>query len=179
MKIKDQKVSEFLDNLAAKSPTPGGGAVAALTGAMAASLTEMACNLTIGKKDYPDVQEEMIRVAERASELSEELLNLADRDSEAFEKVMEAYKSKDKAKIKGALLTAIEVPEKTVELSENVRELAEIAVRLGNVNARSDAVSAGHLAFAGVQAAQENVEINKKSLVLLGEASKKTLAELS
>jgi formiminotetrahydrofolate cyclodeaminase len=52
MKIKDQKVSEFLDNLAAKSPTPGGGAVAALTGAMAASLTEMACNLTIGKKDY-------------------------------------------------------------------------------------------------------------------------------
>jgi glutamate formiminotransferase/formiminotetrahydrofolate cyclodeaminase len=106
-------------------------------------------------------------------------LNLADRDSEAFEKVMEAYKSKDKAKIKGALLTAIEVPEKTVELCENVRELAEIAVRLGNVNARSDAVSAGHLAFAGVQAAQENVEINKKSLVLLGEASKKTLAELS
>jgi formiminotetrahydrofolate cyclodeaminase len=179
MKIKDQKIQEFLDGVAAKTPTPGGGSVAAVTGAMAASLTEMVCNLTIGNPKYPDVQDEMVRIAERASELSGQLLELADRDSEAFEKVMGAYKTKDKAKIKGALLTAVEVPQKTAELCENVRELAEIASRLGNINARSDAVSAEHLAFAGVQAAQENVEINKKSLALLGEATKKTLAKLA
>ena len=167
MKIQDQKIGEFLDSVASKSPTPGGGSVAALTGAMAASLVEMVCNLTIGKKRYPEVQDEMIRVAERASELSGELLELADRDSEAFEKVMEAYRSEDKDKIKGALLTAIEVPEKVAECSENVRELAEIVGKMGNTNAHSDATSAEHLAFAAIQAAQENVEINKKSLAAL------------
>jgi formiminotetrahydrofolate cyclodeaminase len=167
MKIQDQKLVDFLDAVASKTPTPGGGAVAAVTGAMAASLVEMVCNLTIGKKSYPEVQDEMIRVAERASELSQELLDLADKDSEAFEKVMGAYKTEDKAKIKGALLTAIEVPGKTAELCENVRELADIVAELGNTNAHSDAVSAEHLAFAGVQAAQENVEINKKMLAKL------------
>ena len=70
MKIKDQTLEKFLDSVASKTPTPGGGAVAAVTGAMAASLVEMVCNLTIGKKRYPEVQDEMIRVAERASELS-------------------------------------------------------------------------------------------------------------
>lgn len=167
MKIQDQKIGDFLDSVASKSPIPGGGAVAALTGAMAASLVEMVCNLTIGKKRYPEVQDEMIRVAERASELSGELLELADRDSEAFEKVMEAYRTEDKDKIKGALLTAIEVPEKVAERAENVRELAEIVGKMGNTNAHSDATSAEHLAFAAIQAAQENIEINKKALAVL------------
>lgn len=167
MKIQNQKIGDFLDSVASKSPTPGGGAVAALTGAMAASLVEMVCNLTIGKKRYPDVQDEMIRVAERASELSQELLDLAARDSEAFEEVMAAYKSEDKDKIKGALLTAIEVPEKVAERAENVRELAEIVGKIGNTNAHSDAVSAEHLAFAAIQSAQENIEINKKALLLV------------
>jgi formiminotetrahydrofolate cyclodeaminase len=168
MKIKDQTIEGFLDSVASKSPTPGGGAVAAVTGAMAASLVEMVCNLTIGKKNYPDVQDEMIRVAEKASELSQELLNLADSDSEAFEKVMEAYKTTDKEKIKGALLLAIEVPQKVAELCENVREFAEIVAEMGNKNAHSDAVSAEHLAFSAIQSAQENIEINKKALAVLG-----------
>ncbi len=167
MKIQNQKISDFLDSVASKAPTPGGGAVAAVTGALAASLVEMVCNLTIGKKSYPDVQDEMIRVAERASELSQELLDLSDKDSEAFEKVMEAGNGEDKAKIKAALLTAIEVPQKVAELCENVRELADIVAELGNKNAHSDAMSAEHLAFAGVQAALENVEINKRSLLLV------------
>ena len=164
MKIKNQKIEDFLDNLASKSPTPGGGAVAALTGAMAASLVEMVCNLTMGKKNYAQVQDEMVKIAERVSELSQELLDLADSDSEAFERVMGAYKNGDKEKIKAALLTAIEVPEKTAEYCENVRELAEIVAKLGNTNAHSDAMSAEHLAFAAIQSAQENIEINKKAL---------------
>ena len=167
MKIQDQKIGDFLGSLASKSPTPGGGAVAALTGAMAASLVEMVCNLTIGKKNYPEVQDEMIKIAERASELSQDLLDLSDRDCLAFEKVMEAYKSGDKDKIKGALLTAIEIPQKTAEYSENVRELAEVVGKIGYTNARSDAVSAEYLAFAAIQSAQENIEINKKALAKL------------
>ncbi|MCX6704662.1 MAG: cyclodeaminase/cyclohydrolase family protein [Candidatus Woesebacteria bacterium] len=167
MKIQDQKIEDFLDSVASKAPTPGGGAVAALTGAMAASLVEKVCNLTIGKKNYSGVQTDMVQMAERASELSEKLLDLSDRDCLAFEKVMEAMKSGDKDKIKGTLLTAIEIPEKTAEYCENVRELAEIAAKLGNVNARSDAMSAEHLAFAAIQSAQENIEINKKMLAKL------------
>ena len=162
--IKNQKIEEFLDAVASKTPTPGGGAVAAVTGAMAASLVEMVCNLTIGKKSYPKVQDEMLKVAERASELSVKLLDLADRDSEAFDKVMAAYKTQDKDKIKAALLIAIEVPEKVAEYCENVRELAEIVAKIGNVNTYSDAMSAEHLAFAATQSATENIEINKKLL---------------
>lgn len=167
MKIIDQKIGNFLDSVACKTPTPGGGAVAAVTGAMAASLVEMVCNLTIGKKNYSGVQDEILKIAERASELSRELLNLSDQDSEAFEKVIAAYKTEDKDKIKGALLTAIEVPQKTAELCENVRELAEIVAKLGNTNAHSDAMSAEHLAFAAIQSAQENIEINKRSLAVI------------
>ena len=167
MKVKDQKIEEFLDEVSSKTPTPGGGAVAAVVGAMAASLTEIVCNLTIGNKKYPHVQDEMIRIAERASELGAELIELADRDSGAFEEVMKAYKMGNKAKIKAGLLTAIEVPQKTAEICENVRELAEIAAKLGNVNAHSDAMSAEHLAFAAIQAAEENIEINKRTLANL------------
>ena len=167
MKIQDQKIGGFLDSLASKSPTPGGGSAAAVTGAIAASLVDMVCNLTIGKKSYPEVQDEMIRIAERASELSAELLDLADRDCLAFEKVMEAGRTQDKDKVKAALLTAIEIPEKTAEYCENVRELAEIVAKLGNANALSDAMSAEHMAFAAIQSAQENIEINKKLLAKL------------
>jgi formiminotetrahydrofolate cyclodeaminase len=167
MKIKDQKISDFLDNVASKTPTPGGGAVAALVGAMAASLVEMVCNLTIGNKNYPDVQMDVVQIAERASELSEKLKDLADSDCLAFEKVMKAYKTKDKEKIKSALINATEVPEKTAELCENVRELAEIVGKIGNINAHSDASSAEHLAFAAIQSAEENIEINKQAISVL------------
>lgn len=170
MKIKNQKITSFLDSLASKTPTPGGGAVAAVTGAMAASLVEMVCNLTIGRKRYLDVQDEIIKIAERSSELTEKLLDLADDDCEAFEKVMTAYKTEDKDKIKAALLGAIKVPKKTAEYCENIRELAEIVGQIGNTNAHSDAMSAAHLAFAAIQSAQENVEINKKMLQTLAKA---------
>jgi len=167
MTIKNKTIEGFLDEVASKSPTPGGGAVAAVAGAMAASLVEMVCNLTIGKKNYSGVQDEIIKIAERASELSGKLLELADRDSEAFEKVMAAYKTADKDMIKAALLTAIEIPQKAAEYCENVRELAEIAAKIGNKNAYSDAMSAEHLAFAAIQSAEENIEINKKLLAKL------------
>jgi len=165
--IKDQKILEFLDSVSSKSPTPGGGSVAAVVGAMAASLVEMVCNLTIGKKNYVEVQTEIIQIAERASDLSTKLLDLADEDTKAFEKVMAAYKSEDKGEIKKALTLAIEVPQKTVECAEEVQTLAIAVSKIGNTNAYSDAMSAEHLAFAAIESAQENIEINKKSLTAL------------
>lgn len=166
--IKDQKIEDFLDNLASNSPTPGGGSVAALSAAMAASLVEMVCNLTIGKKNYSEVQVEMMQIAERASDLTKEFLDLGDKDSEAFEEVMKAYKSKDIFVKKQSLLKAIEVPEKTRELAREVYAMASVVARIGNKNTYSDAMSAEYLANAAIESAQENIETNKKTLAELG-----------
>ena len=172
MKIQEQKIRDFLDSVASSKPTPGGGSVAAVTGAMAASLVEMVCALTIGKKNYVEVEGVAKEIKVRAMEIRHELLDSADADTEAFDKVMEAYKSEDKSKIKAALFWAIEVPQRTKDLSEEVQKLAVEMAEIGNKNAYSDAMSADYLANAAMDAATENIEINKKLLLILAEAEK-------
>jgi formiminotetrahydrofolate cyclodeaminase len=167
MTIKNQTIEKFLDSVASKSPTPGGGAVAAVTAGMAASLVEMVCNLTIGKKNYVKVEAKMKEVAVRMQEARLELMDLADADSDAFQKVMESYKTEDKAKIKAAIFWAIEVPQKTADLAREIQAAALEIAPLGNRNAYSDAMSAEHLANAALEAALENVEINKKTLAAI------------
>jgi formiminotetrahydrofolate cyclodeaminase len=167
MTIKNQKIDEFLESVASASPTPGGGATAALVGALAAALVEMVCNLTIGRKNYIDVEKRMILLSAKMKELRHELMDLADADSDAFSKVMEAYKSKDKSKIEAALFWATEVPKKVVELADEVRGLAVEVAKTGNKNAYSDAASAEYLANAAIESAQENIEINIKTLASL------------
>lgn len=149
--IRDQKISKFLGELSSKSPTPGGGAVAALTGAMAISLVEMVVNLTKGLKLD-------------TGNLKKELLSLADQDCKAFDGVMAAYRSKSKSKIIKSLKKAIEIPQKTLTLSQKIEKLAKQVVKKGNKNALSDAKSAIYLARAAQKAAKENIDINKKLL---------------
>lgn len=168
MTIKNQKIKEFLEDVASSHPTPGGGAVAALTAATAASLVEMVCNLTIGKKNYSDVQKRVEIIARHAGEARLELLDMADADAEAFDKVMAAYKKDNKDEIKAALYWAIEVPQKVVSIAEEIQVLAIEVSKIGNKNAYSDAMSAEHLANAAIESALENVELNKKALASLG-----------
>lgn len=158
MRIRNQKIEEFLIELSSKKPTPGGGAVAALSGAMAASLVEMVCNLTKGEEFNN------FGTLGLARALKTQLLELADKDSEAFDLVMEAYKSKDELKIKSALQKAIDIPAETKRLAHLVWELAGIAVEKGNKNAVSDARTARHLAEAAEKSADENIKINKEAL---------------
>jgi formiminotetrahydrofolate cyclodeaminase len=99
--------------------------------------------------------------------LREDLLKLADEDVKAFDLVMLAYRSKSKPKIKRALLGAIEVPQKTKKLTQEVEKLAKIAAKKGNKNAISDAKTAIYLAQAAQKGAMENIEINKKLLTSL------------
>lgn len=169
MKIRDQKLEDFLTELASKSPTPGGGAVAAVAGAMAASLVEMVCNLTIGKRNYEDVAGSMQQVARKAKTLRWKFLNLADEDVRAFNEVMTAYQSKfkSKSKIKKALERATEVPEETAKLASEVEKIAEMVAGIGNKNAISDAKTAGYLAKAAFASGVENVKINKNALARL------------
>lgn len=163
-KIGSLKIEKFLEDLGSKSPTPGGGAVAALTGAMAASLVEMVANLTIGKKGYEKVNTESEKIRNEALILKRELLKLADADVKVFNRVMAAYKSKDKEEIKKALKLAIEVPGEVARLSKKVGNLAVKVARIGNKHAYSDAKSAHHLAQAAVDSAGENIRINRKAL---------------
>lgn len=158
--IQKQTFEQFLEELSSKEPTPGGGAVAALSGAMAASLVEMVVNLT---KD-----EEIKHLGEKAHELRVKLMDLADQDVAAFDKVMHAYHAKDKDLVRKALEGAIVVPEQTKEYACLIEEIAKTVEKEGNKNAVSDARTAIYLAQAAQKSAQENIEINEAALEKLG-----------
>src|SRR5215212_6375936 len=85
-------VDDFIDQLASANPTPGGGSASALAGAMAAAMVEMACNLTVGREKFRDVEEDLKVVLARAGELREQLLAAVDEDTEAYNEVSQAYK---------------------------------------------------------------------------------------
>src|SRR5512137_1130343 len=91
-KLVKQNIKMFLDELASSSPAPGGGSVAALSGALGAALSSMVCNLTRGKQGYESTQDEIKEILQRSEELRKQLTELIDKDTEAFNKVMEALK---------------------------------------------------------------------------------------
>ncbi|MFQ5594385.1 MAG: glutamate formimidoyltransferase, partial [Anaerolineae bacterium] len=179
----------FLDALAANTATPGGGSAAAVAGAMGAALVHMVAGLTIGRKKYADVEADMIEVRDRAAGLQARLSSLAEEDMAAFDRVMAAYrrpketeaeKEARRSAIQEALRGAIRVPMETAEAGVEVLRLAHTAATHGNVNARSDAVTAGHLAHAAVRGAIQNVLINADGLKDTAEADgyRSQIAEL-
>lgn len=157
--ISKQSVESFIKDIASGSPTPGGGAVAAITGSTAAALVEMVCNLTKDNK--------IESINHRAREIKIKLLKLADEDCRAFESVMESYRLKDKEKIKRALKRAMEVPMEVKKLVEELQKMAITISKFGNKNAISDAKTAIYLCSAAGKSAWENVKINKASLANL------------
>jgi glutamate formiminotransferase/formiminotetrahydrofolate cyclodeaminase len=163
----------FLEELAAPTPTPGGGSAAAYAGAMGAGLVAMVAALTIGKKKYADVEAEMQAVRVVAEKLRKELTQAVDDDSSAFEALMGTYKLPKEtdeqkaargAAIVGATLNAANIPLHVAEDVTKVMELALKCVRKANVNAISDAMSGFALCRASLTAAGYNVKINLSSL---------------
>jgi glutamate formiminotransferase/formiminotetrahydrofolate cyclodeaminase len=163
----------FIDELAAPTPTPGGGSAAAYSAAMGAGLITMVAGLTIGKKKYAEVEAQMQAVRVHAEKLREELTYAVDDDAGAFEAVMGAYRlPKDtpeqqaarEASIQSATLNAAHVPLHVAEDAVKVMELALMCVDAANLNAISDAASAATMAKAGLTAAGYNVRINVASL---------------
>ena len=159
----------FADELSMDSPAPGGGSVAALCGALSAALSSMVANLTVGKKGYEAVADDMIATAVRGQALKDALLEAVDRDTRAFNKVMEAFRlpkatpeqaaEKDRAleaANKEATLVPLEVLEKAVEAVA----LARTAAAKGNTNSVSDAGVAGLVGQAAGEGAYYNVLIN-------------------
>ena len=163
------KLVDFLSDLASDSPTPGGGSVAALGGALAAALTSMVANLTIGKKKYADVQEDVQAILAKTEGLRLELTELMEEDAAAFDKVMAAMrlpKETDEEKaartqvLQAALVDAAMVPLAVMEKCVQAIALARVAAEKGNKNAVSDAGVAALMGRAGAHAAKLNVLIN-------------------
>ncbi len=155
----------FLDDLAAGTPTPGGGSAAAHAGAMAAGLVIMVARLTFGKKKYADVEGQMQEILKEAENLRAELTNAVEHDAQAFEAIMTAFKlAKDDpqraATIQEATLHAAEVPLEVASQSVRVMELALAAASHGNANAITDAGTGAAMAQAALTGAGYNVRIN-------------------
>jgi glutamate formiminotransferase/formiminotetrahydrofolate cyclodeaminase len=176
----------FLDELAAPTPTPGGGSAAAYAAAMAAALIAMVAGLTVGKKKYVEVEAEMRDIVIQAESLRTELTHIVDDDAAAFEAVMGAHKlPKDtpeqvKARIAAieiATLNAAHIPLHVAEYSVKLMTLAARCVELGNLNTISDAASATALAKAALTSAGYNVRVNVKGM-RDKDSRKKLLGEL-
>src|SRR5438105_13444701 len=90
--ILELSVGELLERLGSSEPAPGGGAAAALAGALGAALVQMTASLTIGRPRFAAVEDQAQRIAQRTAELRQRLARLCDADAEAFEKVSSAYK---------------------------------------------------------------------------------------
>ena len=171
--IKDQSIKVFLNELASKASTPGGGSAAAIMGAMGAALVSMVCNLTIGKKNYAEVEEELKSVLARAEAVRERLTDMIQADVEVFNQVMSAYglpKDTEEQKaarshaIQVALKAATEVPLDCARACLETIKLSQIVAEKGNLNVISDAGVAVLAAYAALRSAALNVYINAKGI---------------
>jgi formiminotetrahydrofolate cyclodeaminase len=171
--LVDLTVRKFIETLGSSSPTPGGGSVAALSGAMAFALVEMVARLTVGKKGYEAVNDEMTKIIAEAVKVRDELLADVDRDSAAFDQVTAAFKlpkesAEDKVKrsaaIQDAFKKAAELPLNVARRIAQNMSLIEAVIQRGNKNAASDALSASLQAKAAIAGALANVKINLDSI---------------
>ena len=167
--IKDKPVQQFLDELASKASTPGGGSAAAVMGAMGAALASMVGNLTIGKKNYVAVEKEMQELLAASETLRERLTAMIKADVDVFNQVMSAYgmaKESDAEKasrseaIQAALAAATDVPLECARLCAEVIKLCKPVAEMGNTNVISDAGVAVLAAYAALRSAALNVYIN-------------------
>ena len=166
---QQKSTDDFINDVASASPAPGGGSVASLAGSLGAALTSMVSRLTISKKKYKDVHDEIGAILARSEILRQDLTELIIRDKEAFEKVMAAFKlPKDSEKEVKARAVQIEeankgaalVPLKVAEKSLEILSLTKVVAEKGNVNSISDAGVAALMAKAGMDGAILNVRIN-------------------
>ena len=179
----DKKVSNFLDELASNSPTPGGGSVAALAGALGAALISMVGNLTVGKKKYEDVEEDIKKILSSSEKLRYELSQLIEEDVKVFNNFMSTYKmpkeTEDEKKVRAekiqeSLIKAAKVPLKVAYKCLDILSLSKEVAEKGNINVVSDAGVAALMAEAALESAILNVKINLKMI-----KDEKTKEELS
>lgn len=171
--LKDLTIIEFLEQTASAEPLPGGGCTAALNAALAASLTEMVANLTIGRKEFQAVEAEMKKIAQTAADLRKKLQNDIDNDAQAYQEVLAAFKlpkkTDDEKKqrsrtIQQAFKTAATVPLSVARDALKIMDLAFRAITAGNQNAVTDGLVGVLAARTAALAAAYNVKINLSAI---------------
>ena len=169
----DKKVSNFLDELASNSPTPGGGSVAALAGALGVALISMVGNLTVGKKKYEEVEEDIKRIISSSEKLRYELSQLIEEDVKVFNNFMSTYKmpkeTEDEKKVRAekiqeSLIKAAKVPLRVAYKCLDILSLSKEVAEKGNINVVSDAGVAVLMAEAALESAILNVKINLRMI---------------
>ncbi|MGR9114289.1 MAG: methenyltetrahydrofolate cyclohydrolase [Gammaproteobacteria bacterium] len=184
--IKDKSIQVFLDELASKSPTPGGGSAAAVMGAQAAALVSMVCNLTIGKPKYVEVDTDMRVLLAQAEALRDRLTAMVEADVDVFNRLMACYgmpreteeeKTVRSNMIQTVLKEATEVPLACARACAEAIRLSRAAADKGNLGVVSDAGVAVMAGYAGLKSAALNVYINTSALKDRAFADEK-LAEL-
>ena len=171
--LRTKTINDFLTVLASNAPTPGGGSVAALNGALGAALLEMVCDLTIGKEKYKEVWPDLEPIRTELENLREELTESIDRDALAYDKVTAAFslpkstpeeKSTRKDAIQEAMKSAAALPEETAKLIHKCLKHAVDVSQKGNPNVASDAGVAAECLLAGLNSALMNIAINLGSI---------------
>ena len=180
MKLAEMTVTQFASVLASDAPAPGGGSTAALAGALGAALTAMVCELTVGKKQFAEVREDILAVQTKASDLQKRFLDVMDRDTDAFLVVSNAFAmpkatDEEKAARSAAIQKGLEgctaTPFEMMELAAETIELTESLLGRFNTASASD-LGVGALSLrTAVQGAWLNVLIN------IGSLKNKDLAE--
>ncbi len=165
----DEPMKKYLDETASGAPTPGGGSVSALAGALGAALTSMVCNFTVGKEKYKDVEAEVAQILSEAEDLRAKLLDLMVEDTQVYSEVSNAYgmprgtaeeKEARTEAIQKALRLAMQAPLETAFCCHKILKLNEPLLDKGNQNLISDVGVAVLLAESALRSAILNVEIN-------------------
>lgn len=171
MQYKNMEIQAFVDVLASAEPTPGGGGAAALVAAIGTALGNMVGSLTLGKKKYAEVQDEIIALKKECDALQERFLHYIDADAQAFAPLASAYglpkdtaeQAEYKAKVmEDALEMAVSAP---VKLLDTVCEALDIMVRFGEIGSRiaiSDVACAAVSLKSAMQSAAVNIYINTR-----------------
>lgn len=171
--LADMYLKDFLDKTASNEAVPGGGSVAALSSALAASLTAMVANLTIGKKKYLEVNDEMMEIVEKLELRKNEFVQLIDKDANSFDSVLQAFKMpKETDEEKKLRSESIQIGMKyaakvplgvAIETSKLFKSIEYVVVN-GNSNAVTDGLVAAMMARTAIKSALYNVKINLSSI---------------
>ena len=171
--IESMRIQEFLDVLSSKEPVPGGGGASALAGALGNALGQMVSNLTIGKKKYALVEDEIKELAERMKGIQGQFTQLADQDAKVFAPLAKCYSLPSdteeekayKAEVMEArLLDASLVPMEIMEKASEMLEIMDILADKGSRMAVSDVGVGVQFIRTALLGAVMNVYINTKSM---------------
>ncbi len=171
--MQQETLAAFLDQLASSAPTPGGGSVAALCGALSAALGSMIANLTLGREKYRDVEPAIREALEQSEHLRAAFTQLINDDIAAYGTLSAAYRlpkatpdeqAARSAQIQQALQGATEAPLRIAEHARQALELCRTLAAIGNINVISDVGVAAITAHASLESAELNVLINLKAI---------------